>query len=477
MLEIERIGYLKRRHFIKYVEVSVLILLITGHAVLFASDETLKKKTNPNIIIFFVDDLGYADVGYHGCKDIATPHIDSIATNGAQFTAAYVTAPVCGPSRAGLLTGRYQQRFGFEDNPGPFRQTSETKIGIPKTEKTLGERMKAIGYKTAFIGKHHSGKQPANNPANRGFDLFFGFDDGASNYFISNNPKKYLKRNLTPVDSESEYLTDAFGREAVSFIQENKDGPFLLYMPFNGVHDPLQAPKELMEKFKHIEDENRRTFAAMLYSVDENIGKVLQKLKAASLEEKTLVIFTSDNGGDEEKTNYSYNQPCRDKKGMVYDGGIRVPFAVQWTNTIPSGRKLDFPISTLDIMPTAIRAANVSVDESWELDGIDLLPYMTGEKQSPPDRYLYWRFLYGWAIRDNTWKLVKPKREKEPNRSGKPELYCISTDIGETQDLYDEYPEIAQKLQAAWNQWNSELIEAQWGWQPKYSGKHRVPLD
>lgn len=468
--------YMNRRDFLKtigFVTTSLSFASCTHGS----QAQTGMQNKKPNIVLIFIDDLGYADVGYHGCKDIPTPNIDSIAKKGAQFSAAYVTAPVCGPSRAGLLTGRYQQRFGFEDNPGPFRQTPETKIGIPETEKTIGDRMKAIGYKTAFIGKHHSGKKLENNPINKGFDYYFGFDNGASNYFIGDNKKGVLKRGLSPVKHENDYLTDAFGREAVSFIERNKSNPFFLYFPINAVHGPMQAPEALIKKYDHIQNEGRRKLAAMLHSADENIGRIIRKLKSSNLEDNTMIIFVSDNGGAEERSNFSYNKPCRDAKGTMYDGGIRVPFCIQWKKNIPAGQKIDFPINTLDITPTCIAAAGKQIQDSWQLDGIDLLPYLTGKDTSPKNRYLYWRFLFGWAIRDNEWKLVKPKRKGDPDRTGKPELYRIASDIGEKNNLIDKHPEVANKLQKAWDRWDESMIDAQWGWQPAFCGKHRIPLD
>ncbi len=460
---------MKRRDFLKSASIALVSLASIN---LFA--KPLKRR--PNIVLFYVDDLGYGDVGYHGCKDVPTPHIDSIANNGVQFSAAYVTAPVCGPSRAGLLTGRYQQRFGFEDNPGPFRQSPDTKIGIPDTEKTIGYRMKALGYRTAFIGKNHAGKDSEGNPLNQGFDFFFGFDNGASNYFIGKNKKKMLMKGRVPVEKENEYLTDAFGRESVSFIDKNMKEPFYLYLPFNAVHAPMQAPEEIENEFSDIADPGRRTFAAMLTSIDRNVGKVLKKLRSCGIEDNTLVIFTSDNGGAAEKSNYSLNGPLRDIKGSFYEGGIRVPFCVQWKAAIKPGQKYDFQISTLDILPTSISAAGGQISKSWKLDGIDLMPYMLGEAKQPPQRYLYWRLIHGWAINDGEWKLVKSWGGRNWDHNRKPELYHISSDIGEKNDLIKKRPDIAGRLQKEWNRWSSEMIPPQWGWQ-EVCGKYKVPLD
>ncbi len=430
----------------------------------------------PNVIVFYVDDLGYADVGYHGCKDIPTPNIDSIAENGAQFSAAYVTAPICGPSRAGLLTGRYQQRFGFETNPSPwaYLRTADTRAGIPLEEKTIGERMREIGYKTAFIGKVHSGQQPEHNPYNRGFDLFFGFDNGASEYFFHEYKQRTaerLKRNLETARQEDQYYTDAFGREALSFIDVNKSRSFFIYLPFNAPHGPMQAPDELMEKFSYIKDEGRRVLAAMMYAVDNNIGKVLKRLREYDLEENTLIIFTSDNGGASHKSNFSLNHPCRDLKGTMYDGGVRVPFCMQWKSKIAAGKKYEFPISTLDIMPTAIASSGSKIKGDWQLDGINLLPYLSGGSNEPELRYLYWRLIHSWAIRDNEWKLVKARK------GGKPELYHIQNDIGEKKNLISKYPNVAARLKKVWQKWSDSLMEPQWGPKEICGDKYKMKIN
>ncbi len=419
--------------------------------------------TQPNVVLIFADDLGYADVGYHGTSDVPTPNIDSIAEEGAWFSAGYVSAPVCGPSRAGLLTGRYQQRFGFELNPNQKRATRRTKIAI--TEPTFGHRMKKLGYKTAFVGKHHSGKMPENNPLNLGFDFFFGFDNGASSYYIEDNPIRRLKKGHTSVTYESEYISDAFAREVVQFIEDNKNDPFFIYLAFNAVHGPMTAPPDLLEKYSYITDEGRRALMAMLDNMDANIGKVLDKVSSIGKENDTLIIFLSDNGGDQEKSNYSYNLPLRDRKGGMYDGGIRIPYCVKWPNKIPSGQKYDFPVISLDILPTIVTAAGGQIDPEWKLDGINLLPYIKADPEMPAERYLYWRFNYGWAIRDNTWKLIRPWGGTLGYGTGDfpVELYKLSTDIGETANVIDQHPDIANRLQQAWDAWSDEMIDPLWG--------------
>ncbi|MEC3905730.1 sulfatase-like hydrolase/transferase [Tamlana sp. 2201CG12-4] len=426
-------------------------------------------QTKPNVVLILADDLGYGDVGYHGGKEIPTPNIDELAEHGTNFSAGYAMAPVCAPSRAGLLTGRYQNRFGFEDNPGgPFRQTVDTKPGIPLNELTLGEFMKSEGYKTAWIGKDHQGKYEQFMPYNRGFDFFFGFNNGASSYFVKGNNKQMLLKGNKPVRSEPEYLTDAFGREAVNFIERNKKKPFFLYVPFNAIHGPLQATPKDLKKFKHIKNKKRQTLAAMHSAMDRNIGKIIDKLKEHNLEENTLVIFYSDNGG-KPNGNHSYNHPLKGQKGTVLEGGIRVPFVFQWKGKIKAKQQLDFPVAAIDIYSTIYNAINSKVELTNALDGINLMPYLKGEeKAAPADRNIYWRFLYQWAIRNNEWKLLKLKGKD------KAELYHISEDISESKNVIEEFPEVAKKLKNEFDLWSDTMIEPQWSYQGSFGGPINV---
>ena len=424
----------------------------------------LTAQVKPNVILILADDLGYADVGYHGGKEIPTPNIDSYAENGVQFSAGYAMAPVCGPSRAGMLTGRYQNRFGFEDNPGgPYRQSIEVDPAIPLSEITLGEKLKSIGYATAWIGKDHQSEKEKYNPINRGFDEFFGFTNGASNYFIKNNPKNRLLRGVKPVASENEYLTDAFGREAIEFIKNNKTKPFFLYLPFNAVHGPLEAKPEDLNRFKHISNKKRRTLAAMHYSMDQNIGRINKTLEDLELTDNTVIVFYSDNGG-KINGNYSYNTPLKGEKGMVLDGGIRVPFVMQWKGHFDAGKTIDFPVAAIDIYPTILDISAPNIGTKNKLDGVSLLPYLKNANLSPENRYLYWRFLYQWAVRDTNWKLLKLKGKQ------KLELYHIVNDISESKNVIDDYPEIAEKLKNAYDKWSNSMMKPQWSWQSKYGG-------
>ncbi|MEW6359943.1 MAG: sulfatase-like hydrolase/transferase [Planctomycetota bacterium] len=418
-----------------------------------AAQEAAKTGTRkPNVVVILADDLGYAELGVQGCKDIPTPHTDSIARNGVRMTNGYVSCPICAPTRAGLLTGRYQQRFGFETNPGPEQYAAEN-FGLPRSEATIAERMKALGYATGMVGKWHVGFKPEMTPPQRGFDEFFGFLGGATNYFAAKRRSAIL-RGKDPVE-EKEYLTDAFGREAAAFIEKHADKPFFLYVPFNAVHSPLEATEKDLASFGNIMDQKRRTYAGMTAAMDNAIGRVLETLRRLELEENTLIFFLSDNGGPTPQTTSS-NLPLRGYKGQVYEGGIRIPFMVQWKGRLPAGKVYDRPLIALDILPTTIAAAGGEVSPDWKLDGANLLPYLRGENTSPPHDTLYWRFHQQQAIRQGDWKLVKG------GSSANWELYNLAEDIGEQKNLADAMPDKVKELDAAWQAWNKQLMEPKW---------------
>jgi arylsulfatase A-like enzyme len=413
-----------------------------------------RRDRRPNILVIVADDLGYAELGCQGCKDVPTPHIDSLATNGIRCTQGYVSCPVCSPTRAGLLTGRYQQRFGHEFNPGPARRASE-EFSLPATETTLPERLKKSGYVTGMVGKWHLGYTDKSTPTRRGFDEFFGFLGGAHSYVDARadaaNP---ILRGSERVD-EKEYLTDAFAREAVAFIDRHQKEPFFLYLAFNAVHNPLQASAKYRERFKDIKDDKRRNFAGMLSAMDDAVGAVLQKLRKSDLEENTLVVFVSDNGGPTQATT-ARNDPLNGRKGQVLEGGIRVPFLVQWKGRLPAGKVYDRPVIALDIAPTALGAAEVKLSDDARLDGVNLLPYLSGKSNGKPHEALYWRFGEQAAIRKGDWKLVK-------TGEGAGQLYNLAEDIGEKTDLAAKKAEVVKELEAEWQRWNAELQKPRWG--------------
>ncbi len=410
----------------------------------------------PNILVILADDLGYAGLGVQGCPDIPTPNIDSIARAGVRFTNGYVSCPLCSPTRAGLQTGRYQQRFGHERNPGPA-QVAAADFGLPRTEVTLAERLKPLGYATGMVGKWHLGYNPGSQPLDRGYDEFFGFLGGANEYLIGTNQRQAgtILRGRESVP-EREYLTDAFGREACAFIDRHHAAPFLLYLPFNAVHAPLQAADKYLQRFGQIADPNRRTHAAMLAAMDDNVGRVLGKLREHGLEEQTLVFFLSDNGGPTPKTTSS-NLPLRGYKGEMWEGGIRIPFMLQWKGKLDGGKVCDWPAISLDILPTAVAAAGGEVAAQWQLDGADLLPYLTGSKAGTPHETLYWRMGDKHAIRQGDWKVVVETGEPGPH------LHNLAQDISETADLAAQMPAKLAELTGAWEAWSGRMMAPRWG--------------
>jgi arylsulfatase A-like enzyme len=437
-------------------------------ALTFAASTHAAEIKRPNVLVIVGDDLGYGELSIQGNPQIPTPNIDSIAKNGVRFTSGYVSGPYCSPTRAGLMTGRYQQRFGHEFNPGPA-EAAVPNFGLSLDEKTIGDRMKAAGYATGWFGKSHLGYLPPYHPLKRGFDEYFGFLGGAHSYLdAAGDPHNPILRGTEPVNN-LDYTTDAFGREAVSFIEKHHAEPWLVYLPFNAVHAPLQSIEKYLARFPNITDPKRKPFAAMLSAMDDAVGAVLAKIREHGLEENTLIFFISDNGGPTAQTT-SGNGPLRGFKAQTWEGGIRVPFLAQWKGHIPAGKVDDRPVIQLDILPTALAAAGVKVQPEWKLDGVNLLPYLTGEKSAPPHDALYWRFGAQIAIRQGDWKLVKaPGGGVEAAERGEPahttgaQLYNLSADLGEKNNLAEAQPEKFKELAAAWDKWNSQLVEPKWG--------------
>lgn len=421
-----------------------------------------RRSRKPNIVVIVADDLGYGELGVQGCKDLPTPNIDSIARNGVRFTSGYVSCPVCSPTRAGLMTGRYQQRFGHEFNPGPADR-ADPQFGLSLDEVTLPERLKSLGYATGMFGKWHLGYNPEFHPLKRGFDEFLGFLGGAHPYLPGAGGKGgAILRGTEPV-TETSYLTEAFAREAVAFIERHREEPFFVYLPFNAVHAPLQAAEKYLSRFGSIQDQKRRTFAAMLSAMDDAVGSVLQKLRDAKLDDNTLIFFVSDNGGPTPQTS-SRNDPLRGHKGQVLEGGIRVPFLVQWKGHVPAGKVYDKPVIALDIHPTAVAAAGAKIAAEAKLDGVDLLPYLTGKSKGARHDRLFWRFGGQSAVRMGDWKLVKFGESSA-------QLYNLAEDIGEQNDLAAKEPDKLKELQTAYDAWNAQLMAPRWKRQA--SGRRR----
>jgi arylsulfatase A-like enzyme len=412
-----------------------------------------KPKDKPNIILIFSDDAGFADFSLNGNKLILTPNIDAIAANGVQFTNAYVSGPVCSPSRAGLLTGRYQQRFGHEYNiGGNFDNNDPDSIGLAVTETTIADRLKAEGYHTGLIGKWHLGEKPQFHPNKRGFDDFFGMLKGSSAYTAGK--AKNIERNGVKVPArELAYLTDEFGDEAVQFIEENQDDPFFLFLSFNAPHGPLHARADYLEEARSdFRTEQRAINAAMTRSLDENIGKVMEQLRRLNLEKNTLVIFTNDNGGAM-PYNASLNAPFSGTKGTFLEGGIHVPFMAQWPREIEKGTVFENQVITLDILPTAVAAAGGT--NAKNLDGVDLIPFLKVKEFILPHESLFWRLGHAGAMRTGDWKMIWFDDKL-------PRLHNLSSDIAEQIDLSEREPEILEQMLKEFHDWEKGLVKPLW---------------
>jgi arylsulfatase A-like enzyme len=396
------------------------------------------RDERPNVIVILADDLGYGDTSVYGSKVIETPHIDALAASGVRFTDGYVTHPVCAPSRAALITGRYQQRFGFEFNP--VGRDEET--GVDLRELTIAQLMKQEGYRTGMIGKWHLGQARGYYPTDRGFDEYFGMASGGSTYIVNPKPgdeffstaetevstnidrtaakpapgltgqaqrlaaarRRFpITRNKQIVD-EPDYLTDAFRDEAAEFIDRNSKRPFFLYLAYTAPHTPLQATKRYIDRYRHIEDPGKRVYAAMVSALDDGVGRVMSQLKANGIERKTLVIFLSDNGCAGYLGGACSNAPFSGSKATPLEGGIRVPFIAAMPGRIPSGRVDGRVVSSLDILPTALGLTGVTGQRQVRHDGINLMPYLTGGRGSP-NRTLFWRAGKGYALRKGNFKL------------------------------------------------------------------------
>jgi arylsulfatase B len=439
---------------------SILVLLsaaLGGHAA---------ATRQPNILLIVADDLGYGELGCQGNPQIPTPNIDSIAQAGIRCTSGYVTASLCSPSRAALLTGRYQTRYGHEFNP-VGAENLDPEIGLPLTEKTIANRLHDAGYATGIVGKWHLGATPPYHPQRRGFDEFFGFLHEAHFYtappyrgvysrfrndepaYDAHNP---LLRDTSEVET-SGYLTDDFNREALAFIDRHQDRPWFLYLPYNAVHSPMQAKLADVERFAALPSAQRQIFAGMLFALDRSVGEVLAKIRALGQEENTLVIFLSDNGGPTQELTSS-NLPLRGGKGSLYEGGIRIPFLVQWKGHLPTGRTYDPPVSSLDLAPTILAAANVPPEDA-SLEGANLLPFLSGTKDSAPHDFLFWRMGQLRAMRAGPWKLVQ-------RRPAAPQLFNLSSDLAEEHDLSATQPATLARLESAYAVWDHANVPAHW---------------
>lgn len=492
----------------------------------------------PNIVLIIADDLGYGELSADGSHPIPTPHLDRLIQEGAYCTNAYVTAPFCAASRAGLMTGRYQTRFGFEFNPiGHVNE--EPGVGMPRAEYTLPEMLRDAGYSTGLIGKWHLGGAAEFHPLRHGFEEFFGFlheghffvpppfdtahgvprrvalagrggeavDRGELRSFehrwnlrSSEIPiTTMLRRKVLPAGAEGrwtspdgrlvlhdamghneppydannpilhdgqpvvvdQYLTRVFGSRADEFIKrhQRQRRPFFLTLAFSAVHSPLQAPTDVVESFSDIDDVQRRTFAAMYTEMDDAIGRVLDRIDRGGSRENTLVVFLSDNGGPTRELTSS-NAPLRGQKGQVFEGGLRVPFAVRWPGKIPAGQVVDTPVISTDIYETCRVAVGAKDNGQSRRDGVDLLPILND--QPTDERTLFWRVGNRRAARRGNWKLVAQTNRAWKDQSSQWQLINLNDDIEEAIDVSEQHAEKRTELESAWQMLNEQMVERLW---------------
>ncbi|MTI31486.1 sulfatase-like hydrolase/transferase [Xanthovirga aplysinae] len=460
----------------------------------------------PNILLIVADDLGKTDISHYGSPFIHTPNIDAIGQNGVTFEEGYITSPICSPSRAGLMTGRYQQRFGYEyiiherypknrleylafkyfvktgnwlvnNNPTKPSQEHMHKQGLPLTEITLAELLQKQGYQTAIIGKWHLGYSKDLIPNNRGFHYQYGFYEAYSLYAPPDKPgivnqkhdfdfsdqfiwKKGRKgtsalRRNDKIIEEDEYLTPRIAEEATQFMEKHQNKPFFLYVPFSAPHTPFQATQEHFDQLTHISDRNKRVYYAMIAALDEAVGKIMDKLKELELEENTLVFFISDNGGAT-YTRATDNAPLKGGKFTNFEGGVNVPFMMQWKGQIPASTHYKAPVSALDIFATSAAASSSKLPDDRPFDGTNLIPHLNGQKISPPHKALYWRTGKLKAIRKDQWKLIIDEE------SDNAVLYNLNKDKTEQKNLLEKKPAVVKDLLEDLNVWEKQLVSPLW---------------
>lgn len=442
----------------------------------------------PNVIIILSDDAGYADFGVTGGKLFPTPNIDRLAKDGVFFSQGYVTASTCTPSRMGLMSGRYQQRFGAECNVPTIPTPGYTKedLGLDPGERTLGSVMRAQGYRTMAIGKWHLGELPKYHPSQRGFDEFYGFLGGSRTYWPVTKPShgRAIRRNHEAVNESSEitYLTDDFTDAAIDFVDQNRQRPFFLYLAYNAVHGPFEAKDEDLEQSATIEPERRRAVAAMTRSMDDNIGRLLARLDELGLTENTLIAFLNDNGGTQGDAHS--NGSLRGFKGTYWEGGVRVPFILSWPAEIPEGDRFEHPVSSLDLLPTSLAAAGGELDSGWGMDGVNLLPYLKGETTGAPHETLFWRFWRVAVAREGPWKLIRVAEDPlKPERELLAPLMLMNLeeDPTENSNLASKFPTKTRELLRKMENWESGLSKPRWydgsdweHWQEQQLVNHRM---
>ena len=450
---------------LKNIAAILVVALTLPFAIAFA-DESARR---PNIVLLFADDAGYADFGFHGSSAIPTRNLDELARTGVLFSQAYVSDPTCGPSRAGLITGRYQQRFGFEENNVPGYMSANSaelgeEMGLPVDEVTMADHLKSLGYATAMFGKWHLGHGDRFHPLMRGFDEFVGFRGGARSYFAypdgqADLPENRLEHGFGEYREPDGYLTDVLADEAVAFIERNADRPFFVFLSFNAVHEPMDAAEADLALFPGLQG-LRKQLAAMTVAMDRASGKVLDRLEELGLSDNTMVVFTNDNGGPTDR-NGSNNYPFAGTKSNHLEGGIRVPFLMRWPERFDAGDIYAEPVSTLDLLPTFYAAAGGDVASLGNIDGVDLLPFVRGEAGGRPHQTLFWKKDVRAAIRDGDWKLLRFADRP-------PELYDLTEDQAEQINLALDHPDLVAELFKKIFAWEQTLERSRWTLKREY---------
>ena len=470
------------------------------------------EERPPNVVLILADDLGFNDISLHSGATLpsgapTTPNIDAIAAGGVAFRNGYAANAVCAPSRAALMTGRYSTRFGFEftpfyrigvtimdwmqqANPQPLPTVIDHDLasqmpdiagrGMPADEITLAETMQAAGYQTAHIGKWHLGGEGDARAERQGFDDSLNM---ASGLYLPTDSEEAVNATLefSAIDKmvwasvrysaefngggqfePSGYLTDYYTDEAVRVIEANRHRPFFLYLAHWAPHTPLQASRADYDAMAHIDDHTARVYAAMIHALDRGVGQVMAALRDNGLEENTLVIFTSDNGGARYLGLPDVNRPYRGFKLSLFEGGIHVPFFMRWPARIPAGSVVDSPVTHLDIFTTAAAAAGAALPEDRQIDGVDLLPHILGESPEPPHQSLFWREGHHQAVRHGDWKLTVGERETANGRETKRWLFNLATDPTEQQDIAAQMPDKVAELQSLLDDHNAAQAAPLW---------------
>ena len=424
-----------------------LILALVYFSLLVSCSTSTDSK--PNIIIILADDAGYSDFGFMGSNEIKTPNLDQLAFDGVTFNNAYVSASVCSPSRAGLLTGMYQQRFGHECN-----LDSDVNNSFDPNQITIAEALKTEGYNTGLIGKWHLGDKTQNHPLKNGFDYFWGFISGARNYFYDPN-EKFRNSNRNVVENYTQtkfdgYLTDVLGDKAIGFINKNHqlNNPFFLFLSFNAPHTPMHAKDDVLEKFK---DNPRQVYASMMWSMDEAIGNVVEALKENNQYDNTIIYFLSDNGAA--MSNDASPFPFKGWKGNQYEGGIKTPMIMTWKNKIKSNTQFDGFISALDIFKTSLEASSVNKEYMIKADGKNIMNFLNDNNIK--NENLFWRKDKMATVRSGDYKLIRLNDTSTV-------LYNIKKNYFEDFDLKINESQVHDSLLKLLSSWENTLIDPNW---------------